>query len=97
MPAAQTAPRKRAARPKTKGAAEAAPPDTPTADSSSPVPAVNPRPLVTPETRHAMIAEAAYLRAEKRGFTPGHELEDWCAAEREVDALLNAETNAAAQ
>jgi hypothetical protein len=37
-----------------------------------------------------MIAESAYLRAERRGFAPGGELEDWMAAEREVDALLSA-------
>jgi hypothetical protein len=35
-----------------------------------------------------MIAEGAYLRAERRGFAPGHEAEDWLAAEAEVDALL---------
>ena len=35
-----------------------------------------------------MIAEAAYLRAAARGFAPGHELEDWLAAEAEVDARL---------
>jgi hypothetical protein len=43
-----------------------------------------------------MIAESAYLRAERRGFAPGHEAEDWFAAEREVDALLSAGTNATA-
>ncbi len=43
---------------------------------------------VTPQTRHAMIAERAYLRAERRGFGPGRETEDWLAAEAEVDALL---------
>jgi hypothetical protein len=37
-----------------------------------------------------MIAERAYYRAEKRGFAPGHELEDWLAAEREVAALASA-------
>jgi hypothetical protein len=37
-----------------------------------------------------MIAEGAYLRAERRGFAPGHEGEDWLAAEAEVDALLKA-------
>jgi hypothetical protein len=37
-----------------------------------------------------MIAEAAYLRAEHRGFAPGFEAEDWLAAESEVDALLSA-------
>ena len=40
-----------------------------------------------------MIAESAYLRAERRGFAPGHEVDDWFAAEREVDALLSAGTN----
>jgi hypothetical protein len=44
-----------------------------------------------------MIAESAYLRAERRGFAPGNEVEDWCAAEREVDALLSAKTGVAAQ
>lgn len=38
------------------------------------------------ESREARIAEAAYWRAERRGFTPGQELEDWLNAEREVDA-----------
>ena len=31
------------------------------------------------------VAEAAYFIAEKRGFGPGHEIEDWLAAEAEVD------------
>jgi hypothetical protein len=31
-----------------------------------------------------LIAEAAYYRAKKRGFTPGHEVEDWVQAEAEV-------------
>ena len=47
-----------------------------------------PRAAVSTEDRRAMIAEAAYLRAERRGFAPGHETEDWFAAEVEVDALL---------
>lgn len=34
--------------------------------------------------RRAMVTRAAYLRAERRGFEPGHELEDWLAAELEV-------------
>lgn len=33
---------------------------------------------------HGIIAEAAYFRAEKRGFEAGHELEDWLAAEQDV-------------
>ena len=31
-----------------------------------------------------LIAEAAYYRAERRGFAPGQEIEDWLAAEKEV-------------
>ena len=38
--------------------------------------------------RQAMVAEAAYFRAEHRGFCPGHELEDWLAAEIEVGNAL---------
>ena len=30
------------------------------------------------------IAIAAYLKAQARGFEPGHELEDWLAAEAEM-------------
>ena len=37
---------------------------------------------------YEMIAEAAYYRAQKRGFTPGAEAEDWLHAETEVMQLL---------
>jgi hypothetical protein len=40
------------------------------------------------EDRRALIAQAAYLRAEKRSFAPGFEVEDWLSAESEVDTLL---------
>jgi len=40
---------------------------------------------VDPEVRRLMIAEAAYYCAEKRGFEPGHELEDWLEAEARID------------
>ncbi len=36
----------------------------------------------------AAIAERAYYKAERRGFVPGFELDDWLAAEREVAQLL---------
>jgi hypothetical protein len=39
------------------------------------------------ELRHAMTSEAAYYLAERRGFAPGHELEDWVAAEGEIQRL----------
>jgi hypothetical protein len=45
---------------------------------------------VSEDVRRGMIAEAAYLRAERRGFAPGGEHDDWVAAEAEVDALLKA-------
>lgn len=35
----------------------------------------------------ALIAERAYFKAEQRGFAPGHELEDWLAAERELETV----------
>ncbi|MDE2263612.1 MAG: DUF2934 domain-containing protein [Gammaproteobacteria bacterium] len=45
---------------------------------------------VSGDARRAMIEQAAYLRAQRRGFTAGGEVEDWLAAEAEVDALLRA-------
>ncbi|MGZ8919303.1 MAG: DUF2934 domain-containing protein [Methylobacter sp.] len=33
--------------------------------------------------REARIAELAYAKAERRGFEPGHELDDWLEAERD--------------
>ena len=33
------------------------------------------------------VALAAYFIAEKRGFEPGHELDDWLAAEAEIDKV----------
>ena len=44
--------------------------------------------FVGPEQRASLIAEAAFFCAEKRGFAPGHEVEDWLAAEAEVDTKL---------
>ena len=36
------------------------------------------------EDTRRRIAEAAYFRAKERNFEPGHELDDWIAAEKEV-------------
>jgi len=46
------------------------------------------KPVVSAEERRDLIARAAYFRAERRNFTPGHALEDWVAAEAEVDREL---------
>lgn len=45
--------------------------------------------VVTAEDREKMIAQAAYLRAEQRGFMGGDPVQDWLTAEAEVDALLS--------
>jgi len=42
----------------------------------------------SPEERLKVIAVAAYHKAEKRGFAPGDELQDWVEAEMEIDTLL---------
>jgi hypothetical protein len=37
---------------------------------------------------YEMVAQAAYYRAEKRGFQPGFESDDWAQAEAEVKQRL---------
>ncbi len=37
------------------------------------------------QQRQRKIRELAYFKAQRRGFAPGHELDDWLEAEREVD------------
>lgn len=43
---------------------------------------------LTPEQRFQMICDAAYFRAERRGFVGGNTHEDWLAAEAEIDAMI---------
>lgn len=54
------------------------------------------RSQATPEERWRMVAEAAYYRAEKRGFLGGNPAEDWAAAEAEVTEQLGENTPALA-
>ncbi len=49
-----------------------------------------PAALIRPEARLAMICDAAYFLAERRGFIPGHELDDWLTAEKQIDLALAA-------
>ena len=49
-------------------------------------------PLETRKSREETIAENAYFRAQRRGYAPGHEEEDWLAAEAEVDEQLRPKT-----
>lgn len=37
------------------------------------------------DEREQLIREWAYFRAQRRGFTPGHDVEDWLTAERELE------------
>jgi Protein of unknown function (DUF2934) len=52
-------------------------------------------PTPSPEEVRKLISEAAYYRAKRRGFAPGHELEDWVQAEAEVLQRLNGPRSAA--
>lgn len=45
-------------------------------------------PVLSAQERERLIAQAAYFRAEKRGFAPGCELQDWVEAEAEVLRLI---------
>jgi hypothetical protein len=52
-------------------------------------------PVVSADERRGMIAKAAYLRGESRGFASGGEAQDWLEAEQEIDALLGGSAGAA--
>ena len=45
---------------------------------------------LTRAVRKNRIMVAAYYKAQSRGFDPGHDLDDWLEAEREVAALYRA-------
>jgi len=66
---------------------QAGPPITkrPTEEMKPQAPASSSPPAVDAVRRRAMIAEAAYYRAERRGFEPGYELDDWVCAEAEIE------------
>lgn len=39
--------------------------------------------------KRARIAELAYLKAEKRGFAAGYDMDDWLEAEQEINNPLH--------
>ena len=53
-------------------------------------PAANARctPAIDPEARRAMIAESAYYRSRSHEDHAQHDIEDWLAAERDIDNKL---------
>jgi hypothetical protein len=46
------------------------------------------RATAKPVNFESLVAEAAYYRAEQRGFAPGNEMTDWLEAEREVETAM---------
>lgn len=48
----------------------------------------NPGTANAEDERRRMIAENAYYRAQQRGFNGGQAIDDWLAAEREINRLL---------
>jgi len=46
------------------------------------------KPVMSTEEHWRLVAEAAYLRAERRGFVGGDPVDDWLAAEAEISTRL---------
>ena len=44
---------------------------------------------MTPDQRKHMIEEAAYYRAESRGFRNGDPLQDWLEAEAAIERMMS--------
>jgi hypothetical protein len=47
------------------------------------------RAQMSPEEVYRLIQETAYYKAKARGFSPGHEVQDWIEAEAEVRMRLD--------
>jgi hypothetical protein len=45
-------------------------------------------PLIPASLRHDMIRDAAYFRAQARGFEPGKDVEDWLEAEQDIEEII---------
>jgi len=86
-------PKPRSSKPSAKTAtAKAKTPRVRKAAASARQPAARARQSAKPErppneALAGMIATEAYFRAAERSFAPGHELDDWLAAERKILAL----------
>jgi len=74
---AKTSPAKAPAKPATRVARAAATPAAARPASAA----------MSAAQREQMVRTAAYFRAERRGFVPGNEWDDWLAAEAEVGSL----------
>jgi len=47
-----------------------------------------PAPRASAEERRQWIEMAAYFKAERRGFAPGHAAADWLEAEMEIEVQI---------
>lgn len=88
----KTAERKKTAA-RNRPVAKQAPPRKTAVAKNAPVPSKETvtravRNVYTQEQRHKMIATMAYFLAEKRGFAPGQDDEDWLNSEKIIDDLL---------
>ena len=61
-------------------------------ESAQPEPA-----YMTADLRQQMIRDAAYCRAERRGFSKGDSVQDWMEAEVEIDRMLRNERGSLAR
>lgn len=72
-----------------KNASATGEPGPPLAPVAAAIPSV---PEIDAQERHRRICEAAYFQALARDFAGDRQIEDWLAAEREIDAMLLAES-----
>ena len=87
-PAKAATPKPRVAKPATPKAKVEKQPAAKSATAKSKASKGNGATPITPEQRYRMICDAAYFRAERRGFIGGNPAEDWTEAEAEIDSLL---------
>jgi len=71
---------------------DSCPPDPYTLSASVPASKISVDRMTAGE-RHRLVAEAAYCLAERRGFEPGHELEDWLAAEKLITGVYGSQAS----
>ncbi len=88
MPAAKTPKAKTASKTAATAKVARAPVTVSKPGTSKPEPQPAAPPALSAQEREKLIAHAAYFRAEKRGFAPGYELQDWAEAEAEVKRLI---------
>jgi hypothetical protein len=63
-------------------------PDAPRTQPASDAMRGNGAARLSPEEVYRLIQESAYFKAKARGFSPGHEVQDWIEAEAEVRRRL---------